>query len=86
MVIMRCGSPVPFSTQRSLGGASVRGSARVFRSVGTPYMDKDVMKIMNLYKELEKAGSLKAGPVDLQYREYVKQRTKGSNSAASRAI
>ena len=54
--------------------------------VGTNYMDKDVMRIMNLYKEMDKAGALKAGPIDLQFREYQKQKRKSERKQNAKSI
>ena len=41
--------------------------------LGTYPMDNRMNQIVTMYKEMETAGSLTAGPVDLQYREHLKQ-------------
>ena len=42
--------------------------------IGTQPLDKEVFRALHLYRELEKHGHLSIGPIDLQYREYLKQK------------
>ena len=42
--------------------------------IGTHPVDPRVFKVISMYKEIESAGMLLVGPIDLQYREFVKSK------------
>lgn len=48
--------------------------------VGDPgNYDKEIFHIMYMYKELEKENSLSSGPIEIQYRKYMKNRNPNPN-------
>jgi hypothetical protein len=53
--------------------------------IGTQPIDTRMFKVISMYKEIEAAGTLLLGPIDLQYREYMKTKN-GKNKKAIKSL
>jgi hypothetical protein len=54
--------------------------------IGTQPIDHRMFKIISMYKEIESAGQLLMGPLDLQYREFLKMKQKKRATGSAESV